>query len=228
METVLTSSCLKTRSSVEEGSGWHWAACHDPWCLFTCNCQTCCEYFCLWELTCMHCVYLALWTCKVLCGSFLCAIYYIYYNNNFSCIHVRHMLPDFQAFKNCIHVHLYHKMLNLIIILCVCLFVCLLIAFIYIYSSWADSLHLYVILHECIVKYVGWIGVISISLCASFFFFILIHVLYFDSLFWGDGEWQAGVLQTEDSWFSKAWGCKCVDKIHYMVLSNIQLRRYWW
>ena len=27
------------------------------------------------ELTCMHCVYLALWTRKVLCGSFLCAIY---------------------------------------------------------------------------------------------------------------------------------------------------------
>ena len=31
--------------------------------------------FSLWELTCMHCVYLALWTRKVLCGSFLCAIY---------------------------------------------------------------------------------------------------------------------------------------------------------
>ena len=26
--------------------------------------------FSLWEPTCMHCVYLALWTCKVLCGSF--------------------------------------------------------------------------------------------------------------------------------------------------------------
>ena len=26
-------------------------------------------------LTCMHCVYLALWTCKVLCGRFLCAIF---------------------------------------------------------------------------------------------------------------------------------------------------------
>ena len=31
--------------------------------------------FSLRELTCMHCVYLALWTRKVLCGSFLCAIY---------------------------------------------------------------------------------------------------------------------------------------------------------
>ena len=31
--------------------------------------------FSLRELTCMHCAYLALWTCKVLCGSFLCAIY---------------------------------------------------------------------------------------------------------------------------------------------------------
>ena len=31
--------------------------------------------FSLRELTCMHWVYLALWTCKVLCGSFLCAIY---------------------------------------------------------------------------------------------------------------------------------------------------------
>ena len=38
-----------------------------------------CLYFLVWvsfgsfslrELTCMHCVYLALWTCKVLCGSF--------------------------------------------------------------------------------------------------------------------------------------------------------------
>ena len=26
--------------------------------------------FCLWELTCVHCVYMALWTRKVLCGSF--------------------------------------------------------------------------------------------------------------------------------------------------------------
>ena len=31
--------------------------------------------FSLRELTCMHCVYLALCTRKVLCGSFLCAIY---------------------------------------------------------------------------------------------------------------------------------------------------------
>ena len=31
--------------------------------------------FSLRELTCAHCVYLALWTRKVLCGSFLCAIY---------------------------------------------------------------------------------------------------------------------------------------------------------
>ena len=31
--------------------------------------------FSLRELTCMHCVYLALWTRKVLCGRFLCAIY---------------------------------------------------------------------------------------------------------------------------------------------------------
>ena len=37
--------------------------------------------FSLWELTCMHCVYLALWTCKVLCGSFLCTVY------KFSLIH---------------------------------------------------------------------------------------------------------------------------------------------
>ena len=43
-----------------------------------------CLYFLVWvsfgsfslrEFTCMHCVYLALWTRKVLCGSFLCAIY---------------------------------------------------------------------------------------------------------------------------------------------------------
>ena len=31
--------------------------------------------FSLRELTCMHCVYLALWTSKVLFGSFVCAIY---------------------------------------------------------------------------------------------------------------------------------------------------------
>ena len=31
--------------------------------------------FSLRELTCMHCVYLAPWPRKVLCGSFLCAIY---------------------------------------------------------------------------------------------------------------------------------------------------------
>ena len=31
--------------------------------------------FSLRELTCMHCVYLALWTRKVLCGSFSCDIY---------------------------------------------------------------------------------------------------------------------------------------------------------
>ena len=31
--------------------------------------------FSLWELTCVHCEYLALWTRKVLCGSFECAIY---------------------------------------------------------------------------------------------------------------------------------------------------------
>ena len=38
--------------------------------------------FSLRELTCMHCVYLALWTRKVLCGSFLCTIY------KFSFIHL--------------------------------------------------------------------------------------------------------------------------------------------
>ena len=37
--------------------------------------------FSLRELTCMHCVYLALWTRKVLCGRFLCAI------DKFSFIH---------------------------------------------------------------------------------------------------------------------------------------------
>ena len=64
--------------------------------IFTFNCYTCivpllgrgrwgrsCLYFLVWvsfssfslqELTCMHCLYLALWTCKVLCGSVLCAI----------------------------------------------------------------------------------------------------------------------------------------------------------
>ena len=31
--------------------------------------------FSLQELTCVHCVYQVLWTCKVLCGSCLCAIY---------------------------------------------------------------------------------------------------------------------------------------------------------
>ena len=45
---------------------------------------SCCLYFLLWvtfgsfslqELTCMHGVYLVLWTRKVLCGSFLCIIY---------------------------------------------------------------------------------------------------------------------------------------------------------
>ena len=34
--------------------------------------------FSLRELTCMHCVYLVLWTRKVLCGSCLCAIYKIF------------------------------------------------------------------------------------------------------------------------------------------------------
>ena len=29
----------------------------------------------LWELTCKYCVYLELWTHKVLCGRFLCVIY---------------------------------------------------------------------------------------------------------------------------------------------------------
>ena len=170
----------------------------------------------------LHVRTVCIWLCehaRFCVGVFLCAIYYIYYTNK--CIHVRHMLPDFQAFKNCIHVHLYHKMLSLWIILCVC--VCL-----FVYSSWADSLHLYVILHECIVKYVDWIGDDFHFFVCIFSFFLLILGLYFDSFFWGDGEWQAGVLQTEDSWFPKAWGCKCVDKIHYMVLSSIQLKRYWW
>ena len=51
-----------------------------------------CLHFLLWvsfgsfslrELTCMHCMYLAPWTRKVLCGSFLCAIYkfsFIYFS----------------------------------------------------------------------------------------------------------------------------------------------------
>ena len=198
METVLTSSCLKTRSSVEEGSGWHWAFCHDPWCLFTCNCQTCCECFCLRELTCMHCVYLALWTCKVLCGSFfLCAICYIYYNNKFSCIHVCHMLPDFQAFKNCIHVVMYTCTIRCWIweLFCVCVSVCLFVDCFYIYISWADSLHLYVILHECIVKYVDWIGDDFHFFVCIFSYFNPCFVLWQLLLRW---RWMA-------SWCSPNW-----------------------
>ena len=48
--------------------------------------------FSLQELTCMHCVYLALSTRKVLCGSILCAIYkfsFIHsFIHNFRCIDV--------------------------------------------------------------------------------------------------------------------------------------------
>ena len=40
--------------------------------------------FSLRELTCMHCVYLALWTRKVLCGSFLCAIYKFSFIHSYS------------------------------------------------------------------------------------------------------------------------------------------------
>ena len=47
--------------------------------------------FGLWELTCMHCVYLALWTHKVLCGSCLCSIY------AFSFIHSNHWSISCQA-----------------------------------------------------------------------------------------------------------------------------------
>ena len=39
--------------------------------------------FSLRELTCMHYVYLVLWTCKVLCGSVLSTIIYIYKNHSF-------------------------------------------------------------------------------------------------------------------------------------------------
>ena len=45
--------------------------------------------FSLRELTCMHRVYLALWTRKVLCGSFLCAIYKFSFIHSFihsSCV----------------------------------------------------------------------------------------------------------------------------------------------
>ena len=41
--------------------------------------------FSLRELTCMHCVYLALWTRKILCGSFLCAIKFIQLNYEYVC-----------------------------------------------------------------------------------------------------------------------------------------------
>ena len=44
--------------------------------------------FSLRELTCMHCVYLALWTRKVLCGSFLCAIYKFSFIHSFKIGHV--------------------------------------------------------------------------------------------------------------------------------------------
>ena len=47
--------------------------------------------FGLSELTCMHCVYLALWTHKVLCGSCLCSIY------TFSFIHSNHWSISCQA-----------------------------------------------------------------------------------------------------------------------------------
>ena len=43
--------------------------------------------FSLRELTCMHCVYLALWTCKVLCGSFLCAIYKFSFIHSYAAVH---------------------------------------------------------------------------------------------------------------------------------------------
>ena len=41
--------------------------------------------FSLRELTCMHCVYLALWTLKVLRGSFLCATYKFSFIHSFRC-----------------------------------------------------------------------------------------------------------------------------------------------
>ena len=34
--------------------------------------------FSLWEPKCMHCVYLALWMCKALCGGFYAPYIYIY------------------------------------------------------------------------------------------------------------------------------------------------------
>ena len=66
-----------------------------------------CLYFLVWvsfgsfslrELTCMHCVYLALWTRKVLCGSFVCAIYkfsFIHHSNT----HQSHHTPSI-AFRH--------------------------------------------------------------------------------------------------------------------------------
>ena len=58
--------------------------------------------FSLRELTCMHCVYLVRWTRKVLCGSFLCAIY------KFSFIH-SFMILKFKHWVHALHIETYQS-----------------------------------------------------------------------------------------------------------------------
>ena len=63
--------------------------------------------FSLRELTCMHCVYLALWTSKVLCGSFLYAIY------KFSFIHSRASMRKTTKRLKCFKIsHFYELLLS--------------------------------------------------------------------------------------------------------------------
>ena len=54
----------------------------------------------------MHCVYLALWTCKVLCGSYLCAIYKFSFIHSFRKIFAWALFYDLSLLQlPIIHTH---------------------------------------------------------------------------------------------------------------------------